>query len=120
MRPIVRLIVTSSAALTLQGCLAKTVVDVATMPVKAAGQAADWATTSQDEADRNRGRELRQREERFGKLERDYARQYDKCQDGDAKACAQAQATWDEMQTLKDTLPPPPGTPRPRRGASDR
>lgn len=108
MRPIVRLILTGSAALALQGCLAKTVIDVATLPVKAAGQAADWATTSQDEADRSRGRDLRQREERFGKLERDYARQYDACQDGNDKACAQARVTWDEMQALKDTLPPPP------------
>lgn len=109
MRPIVRLTVTGFAGLALQGCLAKTVVDVATLPVKAAGQAAGWATTSQDEADRDRGRELRRQEERFGKLERDYARQYDKCQDGNDQACAQAQATWDEMQALKGTLPPPPG-----------
>lgn len=108
MRPIVRMILIGSAAFALSGCLAKTVVDVATMPVKAAGQAADWATTSQDEADRNRGRELRKREERFGKLERDYAKQYDRCQDGDNRACAQAQVMWDEMQALKETLPPPP------------
>ena len=45
----------------LPGCVAKAVWDVATLPVKAAGQAADWATTSGDEADRNRGRELRKR-----------------------------------------------------------
>lgn len=109
MRPTVRPIVTAVAALALQGCLAKTVVDVATIPVKAAGQAADWATTSQDEADRARGRQLRQREERLGKLERDYARQYDKCEDGDERACTQAQATWDEMQTLRETRPSPPG-----------
>jgi hypothetical protein len=108
MRAIVRIIVIGSAAFALQGCLAKTVVDVATMPVKAVGQAADWATTSQDEADRNRGRELRRREERFGKLERDYERQYDACEDGDSKACVQAKATWNEMQALKETLPPPP------------
>jgi hypothetical protein len=108
MRAIVRITVIASAAFALQGCLAKTVVDVATMPVKAVGQAADWATTSQDEADRNRGRELRRREERFGKLERDYEKQYDACQDGDSRACVQAQATWDEMQALKETLPPPP------------
>lgn len=107
MRATVRLIVTASAALGLQGCLAKTVVDVATLPVKAASQTADWATTSQDEADRNRGRELRRDEERYGKLQRDYTRQYGKCQDGDDRACAQAQATWDEMETLKNTLPPP-------------
>ena len=107
MSTIVRLIVTGFAALALQGCLAKTVVDVATMPVKAAGQAADWATTSQDEADRNRGRELRQREERFGKLQRDYTKQTRKCENGDERACSKARAIWTEMQELKDTLPPP-------------
>ncbi|HTH27245.1 MAG TPA: hypothetical protein VL918_02100 [Sphingobium sp.] len=47
--------------LLLQGCIAKTALDVATMPVKATAQAADWATTSQDEADRNHGRDLRKR-----------------------------------------------------------
>ena len=45
--------------LALPGCIAKTALDVATMPVKAGAKAADWATTSQDEADRNRGREMR-------------------------------------------------------------
>ena len=50
--------------LLLPGCIARTVVDVATAPVKLAGKAADWTTTSQDEADRNRGRELRKEEER--------------------------------------------------------
>lgn len=49
------------------GCIAKTVVDVATMPVKAVGKAADWATTSQDESDRNYGRKMREQEEREGK-----------------------------------------------------
>jgi|GEM_PF-1488494 hypothetical protein len=49
------------AALLLQGCVAKTAWNVATMPVKATGQAADWATTSRDEADRNHGRDLRKR-----------------------------------------------------------
>jgi hypothetical protein len=48
------------------GCVstAKTIV---TAPFKAVGQAADWATTSQDEADRNRGRALRKAEERARK-----------------------------------------------------
>lgn len=53
-----------SAALLLPGCIAKTALDVATMPVKATGQAADWATTSQDEADRNYGRKMRKQEAR--------------------------------------------------------
>lgn len=52
------------------GCVAKTVWDVATLPVKAAGQAADWATTSQDEADRNYGRKAREKEAREGKERR--------------------------------------------------
>ena len=46
------------------GCVAKTAWNVATVPVRAGSQAADWATTSQDEADRNRGREMRKEEER--------------------------------------------------------
>jgi hypothetical protein len=49
------------AMLLLPACVAKTALDVVTMPVKATAQAADWATTSQDEADRNHGRELRKR-----------------------------------------------------------
>lgn len=53
-----------SAALLLPSCIAKTALDVATMPVKATGQAADWATTSQDEADRNYGRKMRKQEAR--------------------------------------------------------
>lgn len=49
------------------GCIAKTVVDVATLPVKAGAKAVDWSTTSQEEADRNRGREMREQEEREAK-----------------------------------------------------
>jgi hypothetical protein len=46
----------------LSGCVAKTALDVATMPVRAGAQAADWATTSQEEADRNYGRKMRKQE----------------------------------------------------------
>ena len=65
--------------LILGGCVstAKTIV---TAPFKVAGQAADWATTSQDEADRNRGRAIRKAEEKARKTCRretddDYARE---------------------------------------------
>lgn len=51
----------------LPGCIAKTALDVATMPVRAGAQAADWATTSQDEADRNYGRRIREQEAREGR-----------------------------------------------------
>lgn len=57
-------------ALLTGGCIAKTAVDVVTLPVKAVGQGVDWATTSQDEADRNYGRKMRKAEEREGKERR--------------------------------------------------
>jgi hypothetical protein len=41
----------------LPSCVTK----VVTAPIKATAKAADWATTSGDEADRARGRELRKR-----------------------------------------------------------
>ena len=53
--------------LALPGYIAKTALDIATMPVRAGAQAADWATTSQDEADRNYGRKMREQEARDGK-----------------------------------------------------
>ncbi|MBN2972604.1 hypothetical protein JW805_11310 [Roseomonas aeriglobus] len=68
------LILLPVAALGLSGCLAKTAFDVVTLPVKAVGQAADWATTSQDEADRNYGRRMRKAEAREGKERRDWAK----------------------------------------------
>lgn len=101
-------LVLAGASLLLSGCLAKTVVDVATLPVRAAGAAVDLATTSQSEADENRGRELRKRKERLGKLERSYARQREKCDDGSEKACAEARATYAEIQTLLPTIPVEP------------
>ena len=48
----------------LSGCIVRTAANVATMPVRAGAQAADWATTSQDEADRNYGRKMRKQEAR--------------------------------------------------------
>lgn len=60
----------SLVPLALGGCIAKTAVDIVTLPVRAVGQAADWATTSQDEADRNYGRKMRKAEAREGKERR--------------------------------------------------
>lgn len=54
-------------ALLLSGCLARTAVDIVTLPVRAAGAGLDAVTTSQAEADQRRGRELRQEEERLGR-----------------------------------------------------
>lgn len=58
-----RLLFLLAAALALPGCV-RTVGTIVTAPVKVVSQSADWATTSQDEADRNRGREIRKQEER--------------------------------------------------------
>ncbi|MFL6722231.1 MAG: hypothetical protein ACJ8FT_10585 [Sphingomonas sp.] len=55
----------------LSGCVvetvAKTAVDIVTLPVKVASAGVDAVTTSQKEADEKRGRELRKEEERRGK-----------------------------------------------------
>ncbi len=53
-------------ALLLAGCVSA-VSSIVTAPFKVVGKAADWVTTSQDEADRNRGRVVRKAEERARK-----------------------------------------------------
>ena len=50
-------LLTGFALLLLPGCVTK----VVTAPIKATAKVADWATTSGDEADRARGRELRKK-----------------------------------------------------------
>lgn len=55
------------ATLLLSGCLARTAVDLVTLPVKAASAGVDAVTTSQAEADRRRGRQIREEEERLGR-----------------------------------------------------
>ncbi|WP_186728967.1 hypothetical protein [Sphingomonas panacisoli] len=51
------------------GCLS-TVGSVVTAPVRVAGKAVDWTTTSQSEADRNYGKKMRKAEEREGRERR--------------------------------------------------
>lgn len=85
------------AAGLLSGCVG-TVKSVVTAPVKAAGQVADWSTTSRDEADRNRGRELRKREERVGKLTRQRDKAAQKCRRGDADQCRRAEVLEHEIE----------------------
>ncbi|ARS27940.1 hypothetical protein [Sphingomonas sp. KC8] len=58
------------AALLLTGCIARTAANIVTLPVRAAGAGIDAVTTSQEEADRNRGREIRKQEEREAKERR--------------------------------------------------
>jgi len=92
---------TFAAALALGGCVG-TIGSVVTAPVKAVGKVADWTTTSQDEADRNRGRKLREREERLGKLARERARYSPKCDAGDRDACDRVARIDAEIATLGD------------------
>ena len=56
----------------LGGCV-RTVASVVTAPVKMAGKAVDWTTTSQSEADRNYGRKMRKKEAREGRERRAWA-----------------------------------------------
>jgi hypothetical protein len=100
------------AAPLLHGCLAKTALDVATLPVKVAGRAVDLATTSQAEADQKRGRQLRQREERLGKLQREYDSLTKKCSDGDRNACQEQQRVYAEIQLILPTVPVDASDPR--------
>lgn len=102
------LIIVPLAAFALSGCVAKTLVDVATAPVRAGSQVADWATTSQDEADRARGREIRRREERLGDLQDDYDKLEADCLDGDNEACREAVAIRNEIDELRPTVPVEP------------
>ena len=64
------LILAAPLSLLLSGCLARTAVDIVTLPVKVVGAGVDAVTTSQAEADQRRGRELREEEERRGRLAR--------------------------------------------------
>ncbi|MBB3981453.1 hypothetical protein GGR44_001100 [Sphingobium fontiphilum] len=73
--------------LTLPGCV-RTVASIVTAPVRAGAQAADWATTSQDEADRNYGRKMRKQEEKEGREARKAEKERrQKCRDAGYEDC---------------------------------
>lgn len=83
------ILITALLPLLAGGCVARTALDVVTFPVKAGAKAVDWTTTSQSEADRNRGRADRKREERAAKEQRKaekHCRQHpEDCPGGDAR-----------------------------------
>lgn len=70
-----RIILLPLLGLATSGCIARTAVDIVTLPVRAVGAGVDAVTTSQEEADRNRGREMRKAEERERREERRRARE---------------------------------------------
>ena len=94
-----------AVSLMLSGCIAKTAANIVTAPVRVGAKAVDLATTSQSEADEARGREIRRREERLARLEREYQEQSEDCQRGDRGACRDAQETYDEIQEILPTIP---------------
>jgi hypothetical protein len=63
------------------GTVAKTAVDVATLPVKAVSAGVDAVTTSQSERDEKLGREMRKQDEERGKQAR---LAYERCRKGRA------------------------------------
>src|SRR5687768_168016 len=70
-----RILFSLALPILLSGCVvgtvARTAVDVATIPVKVVSAGVDAATTSQSEADEKRGRELRKAEEARGRAARE-------------------------------------------------
>ena len=80
MRSLILLLATAPI---LSGCVvgtvAKTAVDVVTLPVKVASAGVDAATTSQSEADEKRGREMRKQDEERGRQARQMA---ERCRKG--------------------------------------
>ena len=81
-------------AVALAGCItvAKTAVDVVTLPVKVVAKGVDLATTGQSEADEKRGRELRKDEEAAGKRQREWE-----------KACTKAEKRGEPCPPRPDT-----------------
>jgi hypothetical protein len=95
-----RIVVAVTGCLLLQGCVASIVKDVVTAPIKIVSKTADVMTTSQSESDEKRGKQMRKKEERLGKLSRERDRWLKKCNNGNSDACDQAKsldATIDEQ-----------------------
>jgi hypothetical protein len=84
----------------LSGCVS-TVASVVTAPVRVAGKAVDWTTTSQSEADEKRGREVRKQEEELGKLDRRYQKHLKECRGGDERSCDMARDDYDDIQAAR-------------------
>jgi len=60
----IRIAMTAALAAALSGCVGKVITTAIKAPVQVVGKTVDVLTTSQDEADRNRGRKERKAEER--------------------------------------------------------
>jgi hypothetical protein len=89
----------------LSGRVVRTAADVATAPVRVVARGVDLTTTSQSEADEKRGRELRRRDERLAKLERQYDHHRHQCMHGFAQSCEASRLDYAEIQDLQQTTP---------------
>jgi hypothetical protein len=87
-----RVIPLTIVALLLSGCLARTAVDIVTLPVKMVSAGVDAATTSQSEADQRRGREIREEEERLGRLARRCQRRPERAECAELRAIEDGEA----------------------------
>lgn len=88
-------------AIMLSGCIASTAASIVTAPVKVGARAVDMATTSQSEADENRGRAMRKRDEKIKRLEKRYNRSLAACNRGQTAACADANQLSGEIAQLR-------------------
>jgi ElaB/YqjD/DUF883 family membrane-anchored ribosome-binding protein len=93
-----RLICVVAPFILLQGCVASVVSNVVTAPVKIVSKTADVLTTSQSESDEKRGREMRKREEKLGKLSRQLSKAQERCADGNRGACEQAEDIREQIE----------------------
>ena len=91
---------TPLAAMALSGCLS-TATSLVTAPVRVGAKAVDMATTSQSEADENRGRAMRKRDDQIRKLQRRYNRRIEACNQGESAACAEASQINGEIEELR-------------------
>ncbi|MFM2372744.1 MAG: hypothetical protein RIS85_2466 [Pseudomonadota bacterium] len=96
----------------LSGCVAKSAFDLATAPVRVGARAVnttadayDRMTVSDSERDQKRGREIRQREERYGRLSRDYDKASRDCRKGDDDACDDARRIYHDMNMMRGSVP---------------
>lgn len=100
-RPFVLAIAMLVALPALSGCV-RTAAGIVTAPVRVAGKAVDWTTTSQSEADEKRGRAMRKRDEELGKMNRQYQKDTRDCNAGSAAACDRARDGYARMQELRE------------------
>ena len=96
----IMLVVLLPAAL-LSGCVVKTVVSAASAPLRIAGKAADLATTSQSEADENRGRAMRHNDENLRKLQKAYRKALVNCNKGRGADCADAERISEQITKIQ-------------------